>query len=164
MYLNLDGSGLTLSNTPEAFTLTYYNGKVMIHDGTYAINYYSSSSLIYSWWYQGTSDANNLQTLYKKIEGGLLSTGELYNLIMDAREFNNDNGRYDSDAYSALQTQLINSTKLYLEASNDSTSVTQDEIDASADALRKAIETLIIIESQGHDSNLIIVPLLKIML
>lgn len=140
-YININSSGVTTSTTPQSITATFANGKVQLSNGNYAINYYASSDLIFSWWYTGTSDSNNLQTLYKKFETGL-NTLELYNAIVKAAEYSNTDGKYGSEEYATLQTVLSESISLYVDASDEDTTITQDEVDAQTEALLAAINAL----------------------
>ena len=144
-YLYISNNGVSVSSTPQNITATISGGKVQLSNGNNAINYYASNGQIFSRWNSGTSDSNNMHTLYKKIESiGVLATLSLYNAIIEARSYSNDDGRYGAEEFSALQTELESAINVYLSAYEESTETTQEQIDEAEASLRAAINALIL--------------------
>ena len=140
-YLNIGSNGISTSATAQKITATISGGKVQLSNGNNAINYYASNGQIFERWNAGTNDGNNMQTLYKKLAGGL-RTVDLYNLIIEASEYENSDNRYGSDEFANLQSVLKESISLYISASEEGTTITQDEINAQVTELEAAIEAL----------------------
>lgn len=142
-YLNINSSGITTSSTTQKITATISGGKVLLSNGDNGINYYASDGQIFSRWNTDTGDANNMQTLYKKLSStSSLYTVALYNAIIKADALDNADGNYDSELFATLQTVLNESITLYQSASVTGTTVTQEQIDAQTEALLLAIENV----------------------
>lgn len=143
-YLNINDSGITISTTAQKITATISGGKVQLSNGNNCINFYAGHDpQVFNRWNTSTSDANNMQTLYKKITtGSSLLTLNLYNMILEAEKYNNDDHRYGSEEFAILQAVLQESLTLYTKASEENTTVTQEEINAQTEKLREAIELL----------------------
>lgn len=136
--VNLDN--VTLSDSPQKISVEIANGKVMLYNGSYSLNYYVGNGQIFSSYYVERKN-NDYHYLYKKLDGGL-NTNELYNLILDAERYSNDDHRYGSEEFFVLQSVLQESISLYRNANEDNTTVTQENINAQTEKLRDAIETL----------------------
>lgn len=68
-YLNVIGSrNVQVTNDPHKFNIIYHQGSVVLEDAatTHQVNYYAQEKQIFSQWDGGTSDPNNVLTLYKK--------------------------------------------------------------------------------------------------
>lgn len=141
-YLNVASNSVTTSSTAHKFTATIVNNKVLLTDRNtgYQINFYASNGQIFSQWNGGTSDSNNMMTLYKKMgDDSTLNTQDLYDAIQTAQalvDARNDDGRYAQSAFDVLYAEL-RAAKVVYETATD-----QAAIDAETAALLAAIEAL----------------------
>lgn len=154
------------ANTAEEITIDIYNGKVQLSDNNdIAVNFFTNEGAIFSAWSEALSDSNNLQTLYKKqyLNNVVLSTAELYNLILTARNYiltGNSDDKYGDEEFADLALELTSATEVYLSAFSDQNNydadITQAEIDEAKEKLEKAIQLL---ELSDKTINYIEIPI-----
>ena len=141
-YLNISNFVISVSASPQKITMTFVDGKVQLSNSGQAVNYYKNSGEIFSGWYEDVADINNQQTLYKKAGAPSLKFESLHEVIQEAQSLNNDDMRYDAEAFEKLQVVLAESIAVYEAAVDPDTALTQEEVDAQTEKLKAEIVSL----------------------